>query len=209
MQNLLGNAGVVPVVKIENAEDAVPMAKALESGGLSVVEVTFRTQAAAAAIEKISHALPEMILLAGTVLTMEQAQLAIACGADGVVTPGTNPEVVKWCQYQRVPVCPGCATPTEVESALSMSLSLVKLFPAEVVGGVNMLKALQGPYSRVSFMPTGGITLQNAADYLKLPNVAAVGGTWICTGDLLAEKDFATIEQNAKEAAAIVKAVRG
>lgn len=205
MLNLIGTAKIIPVVKIENADDAVPMAKALLAAGLSVAEVTFRTQAAASAILHISKACPEMTILAGTVLNVEQAKLAVASGAKGIVSPGLNADVVEWCQAKGIPVCPGCATPTEVEHAMRMGLSFVKLFPAEVLGGEKMLKALHGPYHAMKFMPTGGITADSALEYLKQPNVICIGGSWICTEKMLAEKDFQQIEATAKAAVKITE----
>lgn len=208
LEKKLHETGIIPVVKIDNAEDAVPMANALLKGGISVVEVTFRTSAAASAIEKIATNVPEMLVLAGTVLSVEQAKLAADCGAKAIISPGTNEEVVKWCIMHHVPVFPGCATPTEVEYAMSLGLTTVKLFPAEVVGGVNMLKALYGPYRGIKFMPTGGLSTSNVSDYLSLPNVVACGGSWLCTDALLASKDYCTIENNAREASDIVKQFR-
>ncbi|MFR7477993.1 MAG: bifunctional 4-hydroxy-2-oxoglutarate aldolase/2-dehydro-3-deoxy-phosphogluconate aldolase [Acutalibacteraceae bacterium] len=177
--------GLIPVIKIQDANQAVPLAKALLRGGLQAAEITFRTDAAAESIQAISENVPEMRVCAGTVLTLEQAQKAISAGAQAIISPGTNPEIVTWCLEMGLPVIPGCATPSEVETCLRLGLTTVKLFPAEVVGGVAMLKALSGPYSQVSFMPTGGINLQNASDYLRMKNVIA-GGSWIADGDLLA-----------------------
>ncbi len=205
MIDLIGAAKIIPVVKIENAEDAVPMAEALLSGGLNAVEVTFRTHAAASAIMSIAKACPSMTVLAGTVLTVEQAKLAVASGAKGIVSPGLNENIVEWCRANKVPVCPGCATPTEIEHAVGMGLGFVKLFPAEVLGGIKMLKALHGPYSAMKFMPTGGITAALAPDYLKQPNVVCIGGSWICTEEMLAKKDFKQIENAAKAAAKLTE----
>lgn len=207
---LLKEAGLIPVIKIENAEYAVPLAQALLKGGIQAAEVTFRTSAAAAAIERISANFGEELLVcAGTVLSIEQASLAAACGAKAIISPGTNKAVVSWCRQKRLPVFPGCATPTEVEAATEMGLTTVKLFPAEVVGGVGMLKALYGPYPGIQFMPTGGITPDNAGEYLKQPNVIACGATWICPDALLAKGDFAGIEANARLAVSIVEKARG
>ena len=209
IESILKTVGIIPVIKIDNPETAVPMAKALIKGGINAAEITFRTSAAAKAIERISSELPEMFVCAGTVLNTEQANLAVMCGAKAVISPGTNPEVVKWCNDNNTPIFPGCATPTEIESAMSMGLTTVKLFPAEVVGGISMLKALYGPYRGIKFMPTGGITTKNVEEYLGLPNVIACGGTWICAEDLLASENYTAIEENAREASKIVARLRG
>ena len=194
---------VVPVVKLGNAADAVPMAKALAAGGLPAAEITFRTDAAEEAIRKITRELPDVLLLAGTVLDVETARRALDAGAKAIVSPGTNPAVVEWCLSRGIPVLPGCATPTEVETCLRMGLGAVKLFPAEVVGGVKLLKALSGPYADVKFMPTGGISPTNLPEYLALPNVLCCGGSWIVPETLLAKADWDGIEQLAHDAAAI------
>ena len=157
---------------------------------------------------EIAAALPEMFVCAGTVLSVEQAKLAVDCGAKAVISPGTNREVVEWCLKNQVPVYPGCATPTEVEAALGLGLTTVKLFPAEVVGGVKMLKALYGPYRGVKFMPTGGISPSNVKDYLSQPNVIACGGSWLCPAGDINEGNWAAITQRAKECMALVQEVR-
>lgn len=201
----LHSIGVIPVIKINDAEKAVPLARALRDGGLPAAEVTFRTAAAAEAIRRIKAELPEVCVCAGTVLTVETAKEAVAAGAEAIISPGTNPEVVRWCMENRVPVIPGCATPTEVEACMRMGLDFVKLFPAEVVGGVKMLKALSGPYGGMAFMPTGGISPENAGQYLALKNVVCCGGSWMVPEKLLDGGDFAAIEALAREAAALVR----
>ena len=197
---LLHHTGIVPVIKIEDANQSVHLAKALLKGGIGVAEITFRTEAATESIQAITENVPEMCVCAGTVLTVEQAQDAVSAGAKGIISPGTNPEVVAWCLEMGVPVIPGCATPSEVEACMRMGLKVVKLFPAEVVGGVKMLKALYGPYASMKFMPTGGIQLQNAADYLRLPNVLACGGSWIVPAGLLQSGDYEEISRLAAQA---------
>ena len=147
-------------------------------------------------------------MCAGTVLTVEQAKAAVDAGAQAVISPGTNPKVVEWCLAHQVPVYPGCATPTEVEAALGLGLTTVKLFPAEVVGGVKMLKALYGPYRGVKFMPTGGISPSNVKDYLSQPNVIACGGSWLCPAGDINEGNWAAITQRAQECMALVQEVR-
>ena len=190
---------VVPVVAIESPERAPGLAKALLAGGISLIEVTFRTERAAEAIAAIRDEVPQMRLCAGTVLTIEQAKTAIEAGAQAVVSPGTNAEVVRFCQNAGIPVMPGCATPTEVEACLALGLSALKFFPAEVMGGVAMLKALSGPYGGVRFMPTGGIDCRNLQDYLALPNVLACGSSWIAPKAMIEAGDFAGITERARQ----------
>ena len=175
----LHSIGIIPVIKIHDAEKAVPLARALYAGGLPAAEVTFRTEAAAEAIRRIREQVPEVCVCAGTVLNVETAERAVEAGASAIISPGTNPEVVAWCLKMGVPVIPGCATPTEVEACMRMGLDFVKLFPAEVVGGVAMLKALSGPYGGMAFMPTGGVNPRNAASYLAQKNVVCCGGSWM------------------------------
>lgn len=206
---VLKRAGVIPVIKLESEEQAAPLAAALLEGGVRAAEITFRTAAAAKSIQRIALSQPDMFVCAGTVLTVEQAKMAAACGAQAVVSPGTNPKVVEWCLSHDMPVCPGCATPTEVEAALGMGLTTVKLFPAEAIGGVKLLKALYGPYRQVRFMPTGGISPENLRDYLLLPNVTACGGSWLCPPDALAENDWQRVTDLAKACTALVEQIRG
>lgn len=201
----LAEIGIIPVIKIDDAEKAVPLAKALRDGGLPAAEVTFRTEAAEEAIRRIAAEVPDVCVCAGTVLNVETAKRAVNAGASAIISPGTNPEVVRWCLENNVPVIPGCATPTEVEACMRMGLDFVKLFPAEVVGGVGMLKALAGPYGQMQFMPTGGVSPENAASYLALKNVVCCGGSWMVPGKLLDAEDYAGIEALAREAAAILQ----
>ena len=200
VEQVLRNTGVIPVIQLEDEMKAVPLGQALLDGGIPAAEVTFRTPAAAKSIEKIAAALPEMFVCAGTVLSVEQAKLAVDCGAKAVISPGTNREVVEWCLKNQVPVYPGCATPTEVEAALGLGLTTVKLFPAEVVGGVKMLKALYGPYRGVKFMPTGGVNAKNLTSYLDFPKIIACGGSWMVPGDLINAGEWDKIEQLTREA---------
>ncbi len=204
MIGTLKKIGIVPVVKINRAETAVGLAKALCKGGLPAAEITFRTDAAEEAIRLIAQEVPEVFVCAGTVLNVENAEKAVKAGAKAIISPGTNLEVVRWCVNHSVPVIPGCATPTEVEACMREGLELVKLFPAEVVGGVKMLKALAGPYASMTFMPTGGISTKNVGEYLALKNVAACGGSWIVPEKLLDEERYEEIEALAREAAALV-----
>lgn len=197
----IGKIGLIPVIKLETPDQALPLGKALLAGSLPVAEVTFRTNAAEKSIKILSKELPELILGAGTVLTTEQADAAIAAGARYIVTPGFNPKVVAHCIERGVPVTPGISSPTQVEQALEMGLDVVKFFPAENSGGAGMLKALAGPYgNKISFIPTGGINVKNLHDYLSLSNVHAVGGSWMVPGDLLASGEYDGIERLCREA---------
>lgn len=208
IEQVLRETGVVPVIKLDDELQAIPLGQALLEGGIPAAEITFRTPAAAKSIEKLSTALPDMFVCAGTVLSVEQAKLAVECGAKAVISPGTNRDVVEWCVKHQVPVYPGCATPTEIELAMSLGLTTVKLFPAEVVGGVKMLKALYGPYRGVKFMPTGGISPQNVQDYLSQPNVIACGGSWLCPADDISSGNWKAITQRAKECRQLVLEAR-
>ncbi len=206
--SLLYETGIIPVIKLEQALQAVPLGKALAAGGIRAAEITFRSEAAPKAIESMAAALPELFVCAGTVLSVEQAKQAVACGAKAIISPGTNPQVVAWCLENGVPVYPGCATPTEIEAALSLGLHTLKLFPAEVVGGVGLLKALSGPYRQVKFMPTGGIGTHNVMEYLLQPNVVACGGSWLCPEGLLQQEKWDKITELAKAASEIVRKAR-
>lgn len=173
------NIGIIPVIKINDEEKAVPLAKALIDGGLNAAEVTFRTDAAEGAIRKISEEYPDMIVGAGTVLTIEQAQRALNAGAKFIVSPGFNPKVVKWCLENGVTPLPGCTTPSEIEQALELGLDTVKFFPAEQSGGLAKIKAMSAPYTAVRFMPTGGINLDNVNEYLACDKIVACGGSFM------------------------------
>jgi 2-dehydro-3-deoxyphosphogluconate aldolase / (4S)-4-hydroxy-2-oxoglutarate aldolase len=199
----LGRVGLVPVVKIDKAADAVPLGEALVAGGLPC------TAAAEEAIRNLAAAIPEMMLGAGTVLTVEQAEKAVIAGARFIVSPGFGPAVVDWCLRQGVPVLPGAATPTEIMAALDRGVKIVKFFPAEALGGIATLNALSAPFGGVKFMPTGGISAANLPDYLALPAVHACGGTWMVEGKLIVSGQFAEITRLAAEARAIVRRVRG
>lgn len=175
----ISNIGIIPVIKINDANKAVPLAKALIDGGLPAAEVTFRTEAAEEAIKNISKAYPDMLVGAGTVLTIEQAQRALNAGAKFIVSPGFNPKVVKWCLDNGVTPLPGCTTPSEIEQALELGLSVVKFFPAEQSGGLAKIKAMSAPYWNVKFMPTGGVSLDNVNDYLGFKKIVACGGSFM------------------------------
>ena len=204
-----GKIGIVPVVVLDDAKDAEPLAEALCKGGLPCAEVTFRTAAAEEAIRLISRKYPEMLVGAGTVLTTGQVERAVAAGARFIVSPGLNPKVVQYCIDRKIPVVPGTQTPSEMEQALDMGLDVVKFFPAEPAGGLKMIKAVAAPYTTLKFMPTGGINLNNAEEYLQYDRILACGGSWMVKGDLVAAGNFDEIEKMTKDAAALVKKVRG
>ncbi|MBE6128630.1 MAG: bifunctional 4-hydroxy-2-oxoglutarate aldolase/2-dehydro-3-deoxy-phosphogluconate aldolase [Erysipelotrichaceae bacterium] len=209
MNEQLASYGVVPVVVLNDAKDAEPLAKALVEGGLACAEVTFRTDAAEESIRIMSKAYPEMLVGAGTVLTTEQVDRALNAGAKFIVSPGFDPEIVDYCLEKEVPVYPGTVTPTEVAQAVKRGLAVCKFFPAEQFGGVSTIKALAAPYTMVKFMPTGGVNLKNLRDYLSCDKIAACGGTWMVKGDMIKEGRFDEIKKITAEAAQIVKEIRG
>jgi len=197
--------GVIPVIALDDAKDAAPLGDALMKGGLPAAEVTFRTAAAVDTIKTLKKEFPDMLVGAGTVLTTEQADRAIDAGAEFIVAPGLNPKVVKHVLDKGYPMSPGIATATEIEAALDLGLTFVKFFPAEANGGLPMIKALAGPYTNVKYMPTGGVSAKNLADYLAYDKIVCCGGTWMVKKDLVAAGNFAEIEKMSKEAADIVK----
>ncbi len=187
---MLGLYGIIPVVAIDHARHAVPLARALEEGGLPCIEITFRTPAAAAALAAITKERPGMLAGAGTVLTIDQAKAAEDNGARFIVSPGLNPKVVEHCIARGLPVTPGVATPSDVETALALGLDVVKFFPAEAAGGVKFLTALSAPYRQVRFIPTGGIDESNLLSYLRLPRVHACGGSWMVKPEMINAERF-------------------
>ena len=191
----LSRIGIVPVIAINDAADAIPMAKALIEGGLPAAEVTFRTPCAAEAIKAMADAFPEMIVGAGTVLTTEQVDRAVAAGAKFIVSPGLNPTTVKYCQQIGVPVCPGTANPSDIELALSLGLKSVKFFPAEAAGGLKYIKSIAAPYVDMKFMPTGGVNEKNLLDYLSFNKIICCGGSWMVPGDAIKAKDWDRIRE--------------
>ncbi len=199
---------VLPVIKIDDAKDAVPLAQALKKGGLPAAEVTFRTDAAEESIRLIAQNFPDFLIAAGTVLTPEQADKAMNAGASFIVSPGLNPKVVKYCQEKGYPIIPGVCTPSEVECALDLGLTYLKFFPAEAAGGVNMIKSMAAPYTKVKFMPTGGIGVKNIADYLNCKAVFACGGSWMVPADKIAGGEFEEITKLTKEAVELVKELK-
>ncbi len=204
----LGEFGIVPVVVIERQEDAEPLARALCEAGLACAEVTFRTDAAAEAIETMTRVCPEMLVGAGTVLTTAQVNDAMRAGAQFIVSPGFDPKIVDYCIEKNITVVPGCVTPSEVAQGVCRRLEVLKFFPAEQAGGLALIKAIAGPYSGVSFMPTGGISEKNLAEYLECSNVVCCGGSWIAKSELLKAGNFAEVEERAARALDIVRTVR-
>ena len=192
--------GIVPVVVLDDAKDAAPLADALCKGGLPCAEVTFRTAAAYESIKNMVKARPEMFVGAGTVLTTEQVDQAVEAGAKFIVSPGLNPTVVKYCQEKGVPIVPGTNNPSNIETALELGLNVVKFFPAEQSGGIAMIKAMSAPYTNVRFMPTGGVNAKNLNDYLSFDKIIACGGSWMVKKDLVAAGKFDEIQKLTEEA---------
>lgn len=200
---------VVPVVVLEDAKDAVPLVEALVKGGLPCAEVTFRTDAAEESIRLMCEKYPEMLVGAGTVLTTEQVDRAVAAGAKFIVSPGFDAEIVDYCLEKEIPVLPGCITPSEVAQAVKRGLRTVKFFPAEQAGGLPMIKAMAAPYTMLKFMPTGGISTKNLKDYLGFDKIICCGGSWMVKGDLIKNKEFDKIAEMTKEAVELAASVRG
>lgn len=200
--------GIVPVVVLEDVKDARPLAEALIKGGLPCAEVTFRTEIAEEVIRIMSKQFPEMLLGAGTVLTVEQVDCAVAAGAQFIVSPGLNPRIVKYCIEKDILIIPGCATPSDMEQALENGLEVVKFFPAEAAGGLAMIRAMAAPYTGIKFMPTGGIHAENVRSYLAYNRIIACGGSWMVKDDLVKAGKFDEIERLTKEAVKIVKESR-
>jgi 2-dehydro-3-deoxyphosphogluconate aldolase/(4S)-4-hydroxy-2-oxoglutarate aldolase len=200
--------GVVPVVELDSIEDAEPLLEALTTAGLPAAEITLRTAVGFEAIGALRGSHPDALIGAGTVRSLEDARRVIGAGAEFVVAPCTNPIVIEFCARAGVPVVPGACTPTEVDSAVRAGAALVKFFPAEAMGGVAFLKALAGPFRDVRFVPTGGINVENLADYLRVPQVAACGGSWMVAPPLVREQRFDEVEALARRALEIVAEVR-
>ncbi len=192
--------GIVPVIKLDDAKDAVPLAKALCDGGLPCAEVTFRTAAAEESIRLMREAFPDMLIGAGTVLTTEQVDLAVKAGATFIVSPGLNPKVVSYCTERNIPVTPGCSSPSDIETAIELGLEVVKFFPAEAAGGLAMIKAMAAPYVNMKFMPTGGINASNLTSYLDFSKIIACGGSWMVKDELVKAGDFDKITELTREA---------
>lgn len=209
MNTKISSIGVVPVIKLNNPErDAVSLAKALCEGGVPVAEVTFRAAGADTAIRLMKEACPDMLVGAGTVLTTEHVDKAIAAGAEFIVTPGFDPEIVKYCVDKNMPIYPGCTTPTDYHAALKFGLEVVKFFPAEQSGGLAKIKAMSAPFPMFKVMPTGGIGLNNLKEYLSCPVIAACGGSYMVTADLIDNQKWDEIIELCKKSIEIVKEAR-
>lgn len=201
--------GVVPVVVLNDAKDAAPLAKALCEGGLACAEVTFRTEAAEQSIKIMTEQFPDMLVGAGTVLTVEQVDRAVKAGAKFIVSPGFDPEIVDYCLEKDIPVFPGCITPSEVAQAVKRGLNVIKFFPAEQAGGVAMIKAMAAPYTTVKFMPTGGINTSNLEQYLSCDKIVCCGGSWMVKGSMVEAGQFDKICAMSKEVVELVARIRG
>lgn len=205
VMKMLEKARIIPVVVIEDAKDAVPAAKAIQAGGINVMEITFRTAAAADAITAVKSACPDMLVGAGTVVSLDQCKKALSCGAEFIVCPGYDEEIVRYCVDSGIAVTPGCVTPTEIMAAMKQGLKVLKFFPAGVYGGLKAIKALAAPFGQVRFIPTGGVSADNLKEYLDSPAVFAVGGTWVCTKKDVAQGDFERITKLCREAVEIAE----
>ena len=200
----LANSIVVPVVVLDKVEDAIPTAKAMAAGGVDTMEITFRTACAPECIKAVADNCPDVLVGAGTIINVEQAKLAVSMGAKFIVSPGFNPKIVKYCVEKGIPVCPGCTTCGEMEQAMELGLDVVKFFPAEAIGGLNVIKSVSGPYPKLKFMPTGGINEDNILSYLKNPKILACGGSFMVKDSLINEGKFDEIEKLAKKAVALM-----
>ena len=200
--------GILPVIKLNDAKDAVPLAKALCEGGLPCAEVTFRTDAAKESIAVMTKAYPEMLVGAGTVLNTEQVDEAVEAGAKFIVSPGLNPDTVEYCVKKGIPILPGCSSPSDIEQAIKYGLDVVKFFPAEAAGGLKAIKAMAAPYTGIKFMPTGGINAKNLEDYLSFDKIICCGGSWMVKGDLVKAGAFDKIKELTAEARNLVESIR-
>lgn len=208
IQKQISELGIVPVVVLDEVKDAKPLAKALVEGGLPCAEVTFRTAAAEESIRIMTQEYPDMLVGAGTVLTIDQVDRAVLAGAKFIVSPGFDPEIVDYCLEKGYPVFPGCVTPSEVIQAVKRGLNVVKFFPAEQYGGVATIKALAAPFVGLKFMPTGGIGISNLTDYLSCKSIVACGGSWMVKGDMIRASEFDKIREMTADAVALAKKIR-
>ena len=209
LEEQIEKLGLVPVVVLHDAKDAKPLAQALCQGGLPCAEVTFRTDAAEESIRQMSREFPDMLVGAGTVLTVEQVNRAVDAGAKFIVSPGFDPQIVDYCLNRQIPVFPGCVTPSEVAQAVTRGLRVVKFFPAKQYGGVSTIKALAAPYVGLRFMPTGGVSASNLREYLECSSIVACGGSWMVKGDLIQAGAFEEITRMTREAVDLAKEIRG
>lgn len=200
--------GIVPVVVLERVEDSVPLAKALLKGGIDLMEITFRTECAAECISVISKEVPDMTVGAGTIINIEQAVRAVESGAEFIVSPGLDVGVVAWANERDVPVIPGAVTPSEIMKALSLGLNILKFFPADVFGGIKAIKALSAPFGQVRFLPTGGVSESNLAEFAGNKSVVAVGGSWVCKKADIMNQEWDKITELSANAVKIIKETR-
>ena len=208
VQERITAAGIVPVIRIDRDDDAIPLVQALLQGGLPIAEITFRTECAEESIRRVAREVTQTLVGAGTILTVDHVRRAVDAGAQFIVTPGFNPRVVEYCVSRDIAITPGVNNPTGVEQALEFGLTVLKFFPAEASGGTRMLKALGGPYGQVRFVPTGGVNPENLREYLSLGNVAAVGGSWIVPSAAIDAGDFERIRALTAEAVQAVSQIR-
>lgn len=208
LHKIIENSGIIPVVVLDDAAKAVPLAKALLAGGINICEITFRTAAAEESIRQIALNVPEMIVGAGTVLTKEQLKAATDAGAKFIVSPGSDLEVIRYAKELGVYMLPGAVTPTEVMQLIKEDIKVIKFFPAENYGGLKTIKALSAPFPNLKFVPTGGVSLSNLTTYLEFDKIAAVGGSWLCTKDLITNDKWDEITKLSKEAMDIFRTVR-
>ena len=208
LHKIIENSGIIPVVVLDDAAKAVPLAKALLAGGINICEITFRTAAAEESIRQIALNVPEMIVGAGTVLTKEQLKAATDAGAKFIVSPGSDLEVIRYAKELGVYMLPGAVTPTEVMQLIKEDIKVIKFFPAENYGGLKTIKALSAPFPNLKFVPTGGVSLSNLTTYLEFDKIAAVGGSWLCTKDLIKDGKWDEITRLSKEAMDIFRTVR-
>lgn len=201
--------GIIPVVVLDRPEDALPLANALLEGGIDIAEVTFRTQAAQAAIRLISQEVPDMLVGAGTVISNQQFDQAVKAGGQFIVSPGLDLDLVHKAKAANIPIFPGALTPSEIMQAIKAGLDVVKFFPAGNFGGLSTIKSLSAPFNQLQFMPTGGVNKDNLKDFLALDQIIAVGGSWICSQSLIKEKKWTEITRLCKEAKQILASVRG
>lgn len=201
----LADSIIVPVVVLEDANAAVPTAEAMHAGGIDVMEITFRTAAAPEAIKAVAEKCPDMLVGAGTILNLEQCELAVEMGAKFIVSPGFDAQIVSWCLENHIAVIPGCVTPTEIMAAIRLGLQVVKFFPANVYGGLNAMKNLSAPFGGMKFLPTGGVNVSNIKEYVDAPFVHAVGGSWVCSKADIAAGNFENITKLCAEARAVAK----
>ena len=204
----LHGCGVVPVVVLDDVKDAVATAKALLAGGVDVMEITFRTAAAADSIKAVAENCPDMLVGEGTIITLDQCKKAVECGAKFIVSPGFDEEVVRWCVERSVPITPGCVTPSEIMAAMKLGLTVVKFFPAGVYGGLSAMKALSDPFGGIKFIPTGGVNSHNIGEFIAAPFIHAVGGSWVCPKADIAAGNFEKITTLCKQARTAIQEVR-